>query len=539
MISLDTCLRCGEAGRRGSGDAGKRGSGEAGRHTGSTFCILDLNGDKLLDLLLGDVDYPNLVALYNGGNADTAKMTSYDWQYPPGDKTVDLFSMPGAFYDDFDFDGVNDLLVSPFDPNPFLPENFTSNWLYHNDAGNDQPLFNLRTRSFLQDRMLDFGAGAYPVFFDVNNDGLKDLVVGNYGYYDTSYYDGSGILHSEHSGKLALLLNTGTSTQPAFTFTERDFAGISSLNLIGIMPSFGDLDGDGDADMLLGSENGQVIYLENIAVSGEPAVFSLSQPNYQGIDVGSFSTPQLFDLDRDNLPDLIIGEKGGNLNYYQNSGSLQNPVFTFVTDSLGKINVTNYNVSLDGFSVPHFYRGADDITHLLAGSEQGEVFYYTGIDGNLTGKFNLSDDIEGLLGLQDVKTDMGYRSAPALSDLDNDGIPELIAGNFSGGLEYFGLHDGTTVNNILNGVPDEKADILVFPNPAKNQVKVIIPGLTNKDFVTLNLYNFQGQSVMSYSGNYKDPLLINTEFLPAGIYFLNIIQNNRHPAESVIFSKIL
>jgi hypothetical protein len=541
QITLDTCLRCDkenylELSEFPTND--QRLTTDDYRHTGSTFCILDLNGDNLPDLLLGDVDFPNLVALYNGGNADTARMTSYDWQYPPGDKAVDLFSMPGAFYDDFDFDGVKDLLVSPFDPNPFNPENFTSNWFYHNDLANDQPSFSLHTRSFLQDRMLDFGAGAYPVFFDVDNDGLKDLVIGNYGYYDSSYYDGSLILHSVHTGKLAILLNTGTSALPAFTFTERDFAGISALNLIGVMPAFGDLDGDGDADMLLGSENGQVIYFENIAVSGEPAVFSLSQSNYQGIDVGSFSTPQLFDLDRDNLPDLIIGEKAGNLNYYRNTGSLQNPVFTLATDSLGKINVTDYNVSLDGYSVPHFYRDADDITHLLVGSEQGEVFYYTGIDGNLTGEFILSDALDDLLGLQEVKTDMGYRSAPALSDLDNDGIPELIAGNFSGGLEYFGLHDGTPVNNIQNGDPEEKVEILVYPNPSKDQFKVIIPGLTNKDFVTLNLYNFQGQSVMSYSGNYRDPLSINTEFLPAGIYFLNINQNNRHPAENLVFIKV-
>jgi hypothetical protein len=92
--------------------------------------------------------------------------------------------------------------------------------------------------------MLDFGAGAYPVFYDIDGDGLTDLLVGNYGYYDTSYLDEYLILHTEQTGKIALLKNTGTLTQPAFTLTERDFAGVSALELKGVMPAFGDLDGD-------------------------------------------------------------------------------------------------------------------------------------------------------------------------------------------------------------------------------------------------------------------------------------------------------
>ncbi len=538
-ITMDTCLRCGmEAGRRGSMEAGKRGSMETGnyepstadrrpmtadRHTGSTFCILDLNGDNLPDLLLGDVDYPNLIALYNGGNADTALMTSYDWKYPPGEKTVDLFSMPGAFYDDFDFDGTKDLLVSPFDPNPFLPENFRSNWLYHNSGSNNQPQFNLVTQSFLQDRMLDFGAGAYPVLFDIDNDGLKDLVAGNFGYYDTSYYDGSLILHTEHTGKLAFLQNSGTATQPSFTFVERDFAGVSALNLQGIMPAFADLDGDTDADMLLGSEDGQLLCFENTAAPGEPAEFGPPQENYQGIDVGSFSTPQLFDLDRDNLPDIVIGEKGGNINYYRNSGSAQNPVFTFVTDSLGKINVTDHNVSLDGYSVPHFYRAASDETCLLVGSEQGKIFFYTGIDDlSVNDVFPSSDTLAGLIGLDSIKDDFGYRSAPSLADLDQDGFPELITGNFSGGLEYFSLHDGTPVSGIHDYELTDNQCIKIYPNPASGKINIDIPQNWNAKNVEISMINCIGNEVFNFSGDISNDFYINTVTFPSGIYILRI-----------------
>jgi hypothetical protein len=539
LISLDTCLRCGEAGTPPTADPDEVGTSlrfAADRHTGSTFCILDLNGDNLPDLLLGDVDYPNLVALYNGGNPDTARMTSYDWQYPPGEKTVDLFSMPGAFYDDFDFDGVKDLLVSPFDPNPFNPENFRSTWLYHNNGSNNQPQFNLVTRSFLQDRMLDFGAGAYPVFFDADNDGLKDLIVGNYGYYDTSYYDLNNILRTEHTGKLAYLKNTGTSSQPAFTFIERDFAGISALKLKGVMPAFGDLDGDGDADMLLGSETGQLIYFENIANSGEPASFIMSEVNYQSIDAGSFSTPQLFDIDGDNLPDLIIGEKGGNLNYYHNSGIVSNPAFTLVTDSLGKINVTDYNVSLDGYSVPHLYRDAAGHTHLLVGSEQGEVFYFTGIDDNLEGEFTLSDTLAGLIGIPGLNTDRGYRSAPALSDLDDDNFPEMIAGNFSGGLEYFGIHDGSTVNGINTGELNENPGISIFPNPANDMINIEFSENSECKSAEVCLIDCLGKIIFYYSGNIDNNLVFSTIGFPRGIFILKILSKDAAGNASILFT---
>jgi hypothetical protein len=547
VITLDTCLRCGEKGRQGDGEMGRNGTWntEHGtwnmkeRHTGSTFRILDLNGDDLPDLLLGDVDYPNLVALYNGGNLDTARMTSYDWQYPTGIKPVNLFSMPATFHDDFDFDGVKDLLVSPFDPNPFLPDNFHSAWLYHNNGNNDQPQFSLVTSSFLQNQMLDFGAGAYPVFFDIDQDGLTDLLVGDYGYYDTSYYDEFLILHSEHTGQIAYLKNTGATAQPAFTLIDRDFAGISASSLKGIMPAFGDLDGDGDPDMLLGSESGWIRYYENTAGNGNLPVFEYTEEYYQGINPGAFSTPQLFDLDGDNLIDLIIGEKGGNLNLYRNYGSPQNPAFILVNDSLGKINVTDYNVSLDGYSVPHFYRDASGNTHLLLGSEQGEVFYYTGIDENIYGKYILSDTLAGLVGLQEVPSDFGYRSAPALADLDQDGVPELIVGNFSGGLNYFGKNDPSHVNQITNNQDTSNLWVDIFPNPAHDKVNISCLKCLDTGTVDILLLNHLGQAVFSFSGDAADNLVISTKGFPGGIYMIRLIFKDNHGRSTEVYSKKL
>ncbi|MCK9399935.1 MAG: T9SS type A sorting domain-containing protein [Bacteroidales bacterium] len=552
LITLDTCLRCesGEAWEHGSLELGtanwelRTGNWELGtanreeRHTGSTFRLLELNGDNLIDLLLGDVDYPNLVALYNGGNADTARMVSFDWQYPTDGVPINLFSMPAAFYDDFDNDGINDLLVAPFDPNPFLSNNFQSAWFYHNDGSNDQPQFNLKSRSFLQDQMIDVGAGAYPVFWDIDQDGLTDLLIGNYGYYDTSYYDQFMTLHTEHTSQVAWLRNTGTTEQPAFTFMDRDFAGVSSLDLKGLAPAFGDLDGDNDVDMLLGCEDGTIIYYLNTASPGEPMSLALSQLNFQDIDVGAFSTPQLFDLDRDNLSDLIIGEKGGNINFYKNTGTMQNPGFTLVTDSLGKVNVIDYSISLDGFSVPFFYRDAQDQTHLLVGSEKGDVLYFTGIDGNLEGEFTLSDTLAGLIGLQEFKADRGYRSAPALFDLDQNGYPELIAGNFSGGLEYFAGSGFPPVSGL-----DEDSlsipEVIIYPVPATDQINISVADPDTWRIIGVKIISADGRVVLSYNYDNEIKMIVNTNFFTKGLFICQIKLKDMHTGRIHLFCKIL
>jgi hypothetical protein len=533
VITLDTCLRCGGMGARNCEH----------RHTGSTFCLLDLNGDQLTDLLLGDVDYPNLVALYNGGSSDTALMVSYEWEFPGDGVPVKLFAMPAAFYEDVDFDGINDLLVSPFDPNPLLTGNFESNWYYENNGSNDWPQFNIHSRSFLQERMIDVGAGAYPVFCDVDQDGHTDLLIGNYGYYDTSYYDQYMVLQTVETGKIAYLRNVGTPGNPAFSFIDRDFAGSSALNRTGLVPAFGDLDGDNDIDMLLGCEDGSVVSYINTAGPGVPLNLVVSQQNYQGIDVGAYSTPQLFDFDRDNLPDLIIGEKGGNLNYYHNSGTLQNPVFSLATDSLGKVNVTDPLVSLDGYSVPFFFRDTHDRTQLLVGSEQGEIFYFSGIDEvGPGGTFQQSDTLANLIGIENFAVDRGYRSSALLFDLDLDGHPDLIAGNFSGGLEYFGINGGAPVSQITDPSLADNLSIKIFPVPARDQVTISCDNCQAGQAADFYLYDYQGQKKLNFSGNLREDIRVNVNQLPGGIYLLKIILHSKneyinylHTAKVIIF----
>lgn len=485
------------------------------RHKGSTFLLLDLDKDTILDLLLGDVDFPGIIALNNDGSRYNAHIGSYDTLFPASSNKIELFSFPVAAYIDVDNDGIKDLLVSSFDSQLVTSENKNSVWYYKNTGGNNKPFFNLESKNFLQSEMIDNGSGAYPVLFDWDMDGLFDLFIGNYGFYQYSYYDNFNLV-SVFSSKIGYYKNTGVIGAPEFKFMDEDFAGLSALNQLGFVPAFGDIDGDEDIDLLSGNEHGQIILAVN-----QDGNFEISDTNYFSIDVGDFSTPQLFDLDKDGLLDLIIGEQSGNLNYYRNAGTEQSPVFEFVTDSLGKVRVTDIPNPFYGYSVPCFFRDESDVTHLVVGSEVGNIFYYTNIDDNLDGAFTMSDNLDELLDTTNISFDRGTRTAAAIADISGNDKLEMLAGNFSGGLEYF--NGNATVSPGFTDQKNKRSALRLHPNPASNRVLIILPE-NNVVVNQIQVFDLNGRIVLQkINPSPKDGFYqIDLKNFTSGFYFVKI-----------------
>lgn len=489
------------------------------RHTGSTFLLQDLDDNGLVDLLLGDVDYPGLFALYNTGTVEDAYISYADTLFPQGTNRVHLFSMPVAAYTDVNNDDIKDLLVSPFDPGIVTSRNRNSSWLYINSGTNTNPVFELTQTNFLQSEMIDVGSGAYPVIYDWDGDGLDDLFIGNYGRYKYSYYV-NYFLYSVYYSSIVYYRNIGTSQIPKFQLWDDDFAGLRSLHQTGLIPAFDDIDGDGNTDLLVGNSDGKIIYVRYNQPNDD---FEIITEDYLNIDVGNYSAPQLFDLNKDGLKDLIIGEKGGNINYYENSGSIGNPKFVYVTDSLGKINVTDYSVSWDGFSTPFFFRDNNQNTGLVVGSEQGMIFYFTNIDNNIGGKFTESYQLNLLLDTTDVDFDRGMRTGAVICNLYLDGELEMIVGNYSGGLEYF-----NGVVNVLSDIINHKdqSELEIYPNPAYNEVTINFPETTGK--VEITLYNIVGTEIISKSFNIQNnSITFSLSGVDNGVYFIKSKIENR------------
>lgn len=431
------------------------GSDELAAHVGSTVTPIHLNGDGVMDLLLGDISYPNLVALINGGTSIGAHMIEVDEAFPSGTQAVNVPIFPAPYQLDIDGDDVLDLLVCPSSRG--LANNYEGVWYYKNNGSNAFPSFEYQQPDLFQGRMLDFGEGALPVLFDHDRDGDMDVIVANEGYYDPT-----GV----YTGKLALLEQSSSVDGPVFDLVTTDYAGLSTSGIgSGMHPAFGDIDGDGDEDMYVGDLQGKIHHYRNVG-TGAVAQFELVQANVTYgdgvvIDLGRFVTPIFVDLDEDGLLDLVAGEQNGNLNYLRNVGDSTDPTWLLVTDSLGGVR-TNTPFTL-GFSVPHFIVGEIDTREILVGTETGTIWRYSGISTDPLTNWLLVDS-----SYQDI--DEGYRSGIALHDFTGDGVYDAIFGNHRGGITFW---RGDRRSAVLD--PHSTATWHLWPNPSDGRVSYCLP----------------------------------------------------------------
>ncbi len=491
-------------------------------HMGNTLLALDTKGNGTQDILLGDYDYPGLTLLINGGTQNAALITAQDTAFPSNTKPVHLYSFPVASYLDVDNDGLKDLIVSPFDSRPNITDNYNSVWFYKNTGNQQKPVFTFQSENFLQGDMIDLGGGAYPVLFDYDNDGLMDIVAGNYGYRDSSYYN-AGSLFSIFRSKLALFRNTGTKTNPQFTLITKDFADVASLGLLSVYPAFADLNGDGNKDMILGNADGSLLFYINTALKDQPANFVLNQTNYQKINVGLYSTPQLIDIDGDSLVDLVVGNQKGTIYYYRNTGTKTSPKFTLITKNFGQVNVMDTLVSYYGYSVPCFFRGSDNKLRLAVGSQQGNIYYYKDIEANINGKFTSDGEFIFQEGNSVRNIVEGANSSVAVGDLNNDGFPDLLVGNFAGGLSYFKGITPPPVNSV-SGLqsPVSHLSFSIYPNPAKDNISLETFGFPSNTNLQLSIYNILGRLIYSKTFTNRAKLTFTTSAFSDGVYICNL-----------------
>lgn len=483
------------------------------RHRGATMLVHDFTGNSLPDLLLGDVDYPGLNLLINEGTQTSALIVAQDTLFPSNEFPVRLYSMPAAFLIDANNDGLKDLIVSPFDPNYNVTENYSSIWLYINEGSATQPLFRLHTKRFLQDQTIDLGSGAYPVMFDLDGDGLKDIIAGNIGRYVRSWYVGN-TLHSAYESSITVFRQQITQEGIVFTRTSRDLAALLALGRRGLVPAFADISGNGLPDMLTGSENGGLIYVAQIN-RGE---WVLRSTNFGGIQTPPWSAPSLFDLDEDGITDLMIGSVNGRIIYYKGVIIGDSLGFQFVKNNLGGIDVTDYNVSYDGFSVPQGFLAPDGSPRLVVGSESGKVWLFGNIRGNINGNFAPLNDWQNILDTVVTHIDAGFRSAAFVGQLGNDQKLQMLTGNFSGGLE---LWNGTA--SVSPGIAEKQTEPLkIWPNPSQGLVHF---DTANTDCLSalIRIYDHASRLALSKSVNLgSGEGILDVKGLKPGVYILEM-----------------
>lgn len=496
------------------------------KHTGSTTLAFGHKQNGTIDLLLGDVDFSNVFMLSNTGNIDSSYISSVDTIFPFYNTSIYLPSFPVVSKADVDNDGIKDFIVSSFDSRYNIAKSHENTLLYKNIGSNQNPVLSYQSNNFIQKDMIDVGSGAYPTLFDYNNDSLLDLFVGNYGYYDTSIVSG-GILKSTFHSVISLYKNIGTSNNPIFELITTDYLQLSNYKLLGISPTFGDLDNDGDKDMLIGNSKGTLWYFENTATTGLDAVFILRDTNYFHIDVGEYSVPQLYDLNNDGLLDIIIGKSNGKISYYQNSGTTIEPQYSLTNENLGNVDIRNSNISYYGYSTPQFFRDSANNNVLFIGNEEGKIFYFKNIDGNLYGSFSLVDTMFYVFNNKKHTIDCGMRSSIAIADINSDGYKDILCGNFSGGLSYFnGIAKPFSTLNILNQDKENELMVRVYPNPASDMIWIEVECCNIED-VNINIINNIGQVLHSQVLT-SNKTSFKISKLPKGIYLCLITTSKKH-----------
>jgi len=475
-------------------------------HGASSLDFIDINDDDDLDLFWGDFFSNSLYFIENQGNSISPDMQRISDVYPINSDSVNTsgFNMPR--FTDIDSDGDYDLFVSVL-YDPTVPQSL----MFYENTGNAQSANHiLRTNDFL--KTLDVGNNSSPVFVDIDNDGDLDLFIGSF---------------NNPNGSIHFLENTGTVSNPSFYYSDSQYFNIMS-DLV-VTPAFGDLDNDGDYDLLAGKLNGTIdFYLNNgtpVSANFQNSIL-LRNNNDDSIDVGSSSSPFLMDVDGDSDLDLAIGGFNGKLSFYENTGNPASYEFTSNPAYFGTLDIGDN-------STPFFIDyNEDDVLDLFSGSRNGEMFYFKN-DGN-----NISP-IWSLITNQFIPENFGGNTFPCFFDIDNDTDSDLFLGNVKGGL-YFYLNSMITSVAEWELTPVDNYSIAAFPNPfnPSTRIKYTIP---DNGFVNLSVYNLLGEKIAQLVNEIKTAGEYESEFdgsgLASGVYIAKLVSNNNHHTIKMILTK--
>jgi hypothetical protein len=487
------------------------GGGDDPLHGASSIEFADIDDDSDLDLFWGDFFSKSIYVIENFGSPSVPHMQRVSNIYPVNADSIYTsgFNMPR--FTDIDADGDLDLFVSVL-YDPTVPQSLM---LLRNNGTPQTANHQLITNDYL--KTLDVGNNSAPVFIDIDNDDDLDMFIGSL---------------KNPIGSINFLENVGTSSIPDFLLVDSTYFNITSD--LSVTPSFGDIDNDGDYDLLIGRFNGTLSLYIN---SGTPAIplfttnFDLQNNNGEIIDVGSTSVPFLIDVDNDNDLDLIIGGFNGKFNFYENTGGPSTYEFTVSGSYFDTMDIGDNSTP---FLFDYDENGTLD---LFSGNRKGDFFYFRNDGSNTVPIWTLVTN-------KLLPDNFGGNTFPCFVDIDNDTDMDLILGNVKGGLylyinyEISGINEGkiTPVNNF---------EISAYPNPFNPETKVRLELSIGQD-LKINVFNLLGEKVKTiFDGYIKagtstfnwDAKNNSGLTLPAGIYFILVSFKEAHKVIKVAFLK--
>ena len=250
----------------GAADGSRQAMGLPTRHGANTMALADYDADGDTDMFWGDFFEPGLLLIENTGSCPAPNLRTEPQPFPL-DSPIQTSGYNAPTFGDYDGDGDLDLLLGvlggAYNPNLTTADNLMM-FSQREDGG-----FDLATRRFIS--QIDVGSESVPSLVDLDGDGDLDLLLGN-------KIDPGDLSNS----KVFLFRNDGTSEEPRFRRAgEFELPGAYHN-----APAFGDLDADGDLDILLGTWRAQLRYVRNDGSQTESA-FVLQDSAFITITRGS------------------------------------------------------------------------------------------------------------------------------------------------------------------------------------------------------------------------------------------------------------
>jgi len=357
--------------------------------------LADIDTDGDLDVLIGNLNSDSIF-FRNTGTAMAPAFAA------PSTNPFGLTTLPmpsyGSSPDLVDIDGDGDL-------DALIASGVGDTFFFRNTGSATSPAFDTA-------QMNPFGLfdadGNSAAYADIDGDGDFDALMG------------------ETAGNLMFFRNTGTATAAAFAAPVVNPFGLGFIDYSS-SPTFNDIDGDGDLDILLGTQSGVLFFLQNTGTAASPA-FALPSTNAFGlVDVGSNSAPALADIDADGDVDALIGEGDGNAIFFRNTGTTTAPAFAAPsTNPFGLMDV-----GLNSAPALADIDGDGDLDALI-GERNGNTIFFLNQGTPATPSF-IPFVITNPFGLADV----GDFSSPTFADIDGDGDLDALLGEYDSFLIFF------------------------------------------------------------------------------------------------------
>ena len=294
---------------------------------GASACYADVTGDGVPELVVGD----------SRGFVWIFAQRSARGQFPPRfDRGRFLPTYLGRVLNidvaDYNGDGLNDILVGTVEgvvqlllnrgKGEFMPPDFVPSYAAL-DVGKVRKREAFETKGMfpliMQNKTaLCIGSFAAPRLVDWDKNGTPELVIGEGSFSANAVY---------------LYRNVGNKATPQFPQAQRAWLAYG-MGREHLSPAVGDLDGDGDYDLLVGERTGGLWWYEQQVSNRHSAAVEVTQPHAEAVLVGNSRTPvgvmprpYLADADADGDLDLWLGCNDGVVRLSRNIGTRNVPVF--------------------------------------------------------------------------------------------------------------------------------------------------------------------------------------------------------------------